>query len=358
MQRTCEISFGIDMAPKLLQRIFLTATLVLASQASLAAGGKLLGTGGVTQFEGAGGGGLTPWALITGYGTADEIGASAHYTWLHTDDYTLHSAGAKVGFFDRLELSLARQRLQVDQNVIAATGGALVAALEPLLGDPGPLSPAGTNIDVDIIGAKLKLFGDAVYAQDSWLPQVSLGAQYKRNRDFDSGVAVPYLGDVGVPALLGAADNSGIDYYLSATKVFLGVPFGYNLIVNGTVRATRANAFGLLGFGREVINPLDGELLDRSNGYRLEYEGSIGLFVHPNLVVGAEYRTQSNRLADQPVLGLLGAPDLAAEDDAYDIFIAWIPNKTFALTAAWVDLGNLPFQPRSRAAYLSLQASF
>ncbi|MGY6630361.1 MAG: DUF3034 family protein [Wenzhouxiangella sp.] len=331
---------------------------IVLSPSVEASGGRLLGTGGVTQFEGAGGGGLTPWALIAGYGTADEIGGSAHFTYLDIDAYRLRSGGVKLGFFDRLELSLAAQRLDIDRVVIASTADVLVGALEPLLGPPGAVSPSRTSIDMDVIGAKLRLFGDAVYAQDAWMPQVALGVQYKRNRDFGSGVEVPYLGDVGVPALLGANSSRGIDYYLSATKVFLGVPLGYNLIVNGTVRATRANAFGLLGFGREVINPLDGELLDRSNSYRLEYEGSVGLFVHPNVVIGGEYRTQSNRLANQPVLGLLGAPDLAAEDDAWDLFIAWFPNKTFALTAAYVDLGNLPFQPKSRAVYLSLQAAF
>ena len=332
--------------------------LALAGCSAQAAGGKLLGTGGVTQFEGSGGGGLTPWALITGYGTADEIGGSGHYTWIDTDDYRLHSAGVKLGFFDRLELSLARQRLEVSRGVVASTADALVNTFEPVLGPPQPLTPAGTQIEMDIYGAKLRLFGDAVFAQDSFLPQVALGIQHKRNRDFGSGVVVPYLGDVGIPALLGASDSSGTDYYLSATKVFLGIPWGRNLLLNGTLRATRANAFGLLGFGREVINPLDGELLDRSNNYRLEYEFSAAMFIRPTVVVGAEYRSQSNRLANQPVLGLLGAPDLAAEDDVYDIFVAWIPNKTFALTAAFVDLGNLPFQNRSRAAYLSLQASF
>ena len=331
---------------------------IAACTPGFGAGGKLLGTGGVTQFEGSSGGGLTPWALITGYGTQDEIGGSAHYTYIHTDDYGLHSAGIKAGFFDRLEVSLTRQRLDIDRNVIASTAGALVNTLEPLLGPPGPLTPSGTRIDMDIYGAKLRLFGDAVYAQDSFMPQVALGVQHKRNRDFGSGVPVPYLGDVGVPALLGAKDSSGTDYYLSATKVFLGVPWGRNLLLNGTLRATRANAFGLLGFGREVINPLDGELLDRSDSYRLEYEMSAAMFITPTVVVGAEYRTQSNRLADQPVLGLLGAPDLAAEDDVWDVFVAWIPNKYFALTAAYVDLGNLPFQNNSRAAYLSLQASF
>jgi hypothetical protein len=343
---------------KLMNRILMTTMLLVFSTAGWASGGKLLGTGGVTQFEGSAGGGLTPWAVIGGNGTADEIGASAHYTWIDTDDYRLHSLGVKVGFFDRLELSLARQRLNVDVNVVASTAGALVGALEPLLGPPGALTPTGTDIEMDIYGAKLRLFGDAVFAQDSWLPQVSVGVQHKRNRDFGSGVMVPYLGDVGIPALLGARDANGTDYYLSATKVILGVPAGRNLILNGTLRATRANAFGLLGFGREVINPLDGERLDGSNSYRLEYEATAALFLTPTIVVGAEYRTQSNRLANQPVLGLLGAPDLAAEDDVYDIFLAWLPNKHLALTAAWVHLGNLPFQPNSNAAYLSLQLSF
>ena len=31
--------------------------------------GKLIATAGLIQIEGAGGGGLAPWALITGYGT-------------------------------------------------------------------------------------------------------------------------------------------------------------------------------------------------------------------------------------------------------------------------------------------------
>jgi len=323
-----------------------------------AQGGRLLGTGGVSQFEGAGGGGLVPWALIAGYGTEDEIGGAAHYTYLHTDRYGLQSGGFKLGFFDRLELSLTRQRLRVDSDVIGATAGALIGGLEPILGPAGPVSASNTSIATDVLGVKLRLFGDAIYAQDSWAPQVALGIQHKRNKDFDSGVSVPYLGDVGVPALLGAADANGTDIYLSATKVFLGVPFGRNLLLNATLRATKANAFGLLGFGRRVINPLDGALLDEDTDYELEYGFSAAVFLTPDLVLGGEYRTQTSRLEDQPVLGLLGAPDLARENNARDIFLAWFPNKIFAITAAYVDLGNLPFQADSEAAYLSLQASF
>ncbi len=339
-------------------RLFTLMLAIMLSGAGWAQSGKLLATGGVTQFEGAGGGGLTPWALITGYGTADEIGGSAHYTRIQTSRYQLDTVGVGVGFFDRLELSLARQRLHVGTPVISDTAAALVGALEPLLGSPGPVTASSTNIDVDIYGAKLRLFGDAVYDQASLLPQVSFGVQHKRNHDFDRGVAVPYLGDVGIPALLGARNANGTDYYLSATKVFLGVPFGRNLLLNATLRATRANAFGLLGFGREVINPLDGQLLDSNNSYRYEPEFSAALFLNPNFIVGAEWRSQTSRLADQPVLGLLGAPDLAAEDNAWDVFIAYVPNKHVAATLAYLDLGNLPFQPNSRALYFSLQASW
>ncbi|MET0858964.1 MAG: DUF3034 family protein, partial [Telluria sp.] len=71
--------------------------------------GKLTATGGVSQVEGAGGGGLTPWALIGGYGSRDSWGANAHYTRVTTQDYSLDTYGVAVGLFDRVELSLATQ---------------------------------------------------------------------------------------------------------------------------------------------------------------------------------------------------------------------------------------------------------
>src|ERR1700753_2930791 len=71
--------------------------------------GKLLATAGVSQVEGAGGGGLVPWALITGYGTRDGIGANAHVTYVHLPDFTLATEGVAAGLSDRLELSYAYQ---------------------------------------------------------------------------------------------------------------------------------------------------------------------------------------------------------------------------------------------------------
>lgn len=57
------------------------ATLTMLTMPMLAhAGDRLLATGGVTQIEGAAGGGLMPWAVISGYGTDQQIGGSLFYT--------------------------------------------------------------------------------------------------------------------------------------------------------------------------------------------------------------------------------------------------------------------------------------
>jgi hypothetical protein len=264
-------------------------------------GGKLLLTGGVTQLEGAAGGGLTPWAIIGGYGTRDQIGGNAFYTRVDVDDYSLDSYGALIGFHDRVELSFARQRFDTEQ-VGAALG----------LG-------AGFRIDQDIVGLKVKLFGDAVLEQDSWVPQVAVGLQYKRNDEGD------------VLAAIGAQDDSGTDFYVSATKLYLS----QSLLLNATVRLTKANQFGLLGFG--------GDLRD---SYRPQFEGSAAVLLSRSLAVGAEYRSKPDNLS------------IATEDDAFDVFLAWAPFKHMSLTLAYVDLGNIVIADDQRGWYASLQVGF
>src|SRR5258708_19989019 len=63
--------------------------------------GKLLLTGGVIEVDGAGGGGLVPWAMITGYGTRDSVGANAHETFVNTSDFPLNSYGPPVWLLHR-----------------------------------------------------------------------------------------------------------------------------------------------------------------------------------------------------------------------------------------------------------------
>lgn len=266
--------------------------------------GKLTATGGVIQVEGAGGGGLTPWALITGYGTRDSYGANAHYTYLSTQDYTLKSYGVAVGLMDRVELSLAKQEFY--------------GSLAPL---------ADLKITQDIVGIKVKLAGDAVYDQDRWLPQLAVGAMFKHNNGIGG------LGRVTSVKQLGAASNAGIDYYLSATKLLLA----QSLLLNGTLRLTKANQMGLLGFG--------GDLNDR---YQAMGEFSAAYMINRKLALGVEYRMKPRNLAADH------------EKDYYDAFLAWFPGKNLSMTLAYVALGDITvYNPkRQRGVYLSLQAGF
>ena len=72
-------------------------------------GGKLDLTRGVTSIEGAGGGGLASWALISGNETVDGIGANASATLVHVPNYDLRAFGGAIGLFDRAEVSYEHQ---------------------------------------------------------------------------------------------------------------------------------------------------------------------------------------------------------------------------------------------------------
>jgi len=268
--------------------------------------GKFLATGGVSQLEGAGGGGLTPWALITGYGSRDSWGGNAHYTHVKTQDYSLGTYGVAVGIADRVELSLAQQKFE------------------------GSLAPLDQlRIKQDIFGVKVKLAGDAVYEQDVWMPQVAVGVMVKRNKGIGG------LGALGVTNVkqLGAKDDNGYDVYVAATKIL----FEQSLLLNGTLRATKANQMGLLGFGG-----------DEGDSMKLMPEVSIAYLVTRKFVVGAEYRRKPHNLG------------VDREKSYYDVFAAYVPNKHVSVTAAYAYLGDITvFNPKKQKGwYLSLQTGF
>lgn len=264
-------------------------------------GGKLLLTGGVSSVEGSGGGGIATWAVTSGYGAEDGVGGNLHATYIALPDYEFRSVGAAVGLWDRVELSVARQEFDT--------------------GDTGALLGLGKGFTFtqDIVGVKVKVLGDAVYASDTWMPQVSVGAQFKKN---DQGAII---------SAIGGKDDEGTDYYIAATKLFLG----QSLLVSGAVRWTKANQTGLLGFGG-----------DRNDDYQAQFEGSVGYLLSRNLVVGAEYRTKPDNLG------------FAKEDDWFDIYAAYALNKHLSLTAAYADLGAIATFQDQRGLYLSLQVGF
>ncbi|QNT08071.1 DUF3034 family protein [Marinomonas arctica] len=270
--------------------IFLCATPIMAAE------GKLLATAGLSQLEGSGGGGLVPWATLAGYDSRDETTALLFMTDVNITDYRLSSIGVATSFYDRVELSYAQQ-----------TFGLPVGLVKQL---------SVGEIKQNVIGAKVRLYGDVVY---STYPQLSIGLQHKQ------------LDDDSVATALGAKDDSGTDFYVAATKVHLGAVAGYNLVWNVTARATKANEMGLLGYGGPD-----------NNGYQMMMEVSVGLLLSPNWVVGMEYRQKPNNLSS------------VKEDDWTDLFVSYMPNKNINFTAAYADLGTVATQKDQKGVYLSM----
>jgi len=273
--------------------------MALAFPAAALAGDRLLVTGGAQQVEGAAGGGLVPWAVIAGYGTRDQVGGSAFVTGVHTDDFDLRSFGVAVGLHDRVEVSYSRQRF-----------------------DAGSVIP-GLMLRMDTVGVKLKVAGDAVYDQDRWMPQVAVGAMHKHDLD------------ATIPLAVGARKGSDTEFYVAATKLWLAGLAGRNLLLNGTLRYTRANQFGLLGFGG-----------DRNDRLRLQPEISVAAMLTDRLAVGGEWRWKPDNL---------GA---FKEQDAGDVFVAWFPSRYAAVTVAYAKLGTVAGKPDQKGAYLSLQLTY
>ncbi len=264
------------------------------------AGGKLMLTNGVTTIEGSSGGGISTWALIAGNETVDGIGGSAHVSAILLPDFRWESHGAAIGVRDQLELSYARQNL--DTRDVGAKLG---------IG-------RGYTLNQDVFGAKLRVAGDAVYGS-AFLPQIAIGLQYKHNLD------APII------AAVGGRHASGTDIYVAATKLLLR----QSILLGTTVRYTKANQNGLLGFGG-----------DRGANRTVQVESTIGYQISRQLIVGGEYRWKPDNLS------------FARENDWKTAYAAYAISKNLTATAAYVDLGSIATAERQRGAFLSLQTAF
>lgn len=269
----------------------LLATLFISSAW---AGSRILATSGLNSVEGTAGGGITPWAIISGYSSSEEWSATTHYSAVRLDDFDLGVLGASVSYSNRVEVSFSQQKLDV--------------------------LPLSTSIEQRIYSVKARLYGDIIYGD--W-PQISAGIIHKENKDFE------------VPQLLGARNDSGTDYYLAASKLFLHGAGGYNWLFNASARYSNANQNGLLGFG------------DVSNSEKKWLaEASFAVLPREDLAIGIEYRQQPNVLAS------------VDEDSWKDFFVAWFVNKNLSISAAYVDLGTIAGLPDQTGYYINFQGYF
>lgn len=270
------------------------AAFVAAVAVPAQAGGRLLATDGATQIEGSAGSGLVPWAVIAGTGTRDEIGGSGFATGVFVDDLRLASFGIAGGLYDRVELSFAHQVLEV--------------------------RPLDEDLRQNVFGLKVRVAGELVYGR---VPAIALGAQFKHMLDFD------------IPKAVGADDDFGVDLYGGVSRLFLGGLFGHNVLLNGVVRASKANEIGLLGFGGP----------GRDN-YQFHFEGTAAVFLTRRVVIGYDFRQKSKNLR------------AVNEDPWQAAFLAVVPSRHFKVVAAYARLGEVAGLGHQDGAYLSLQGSF
>jgi len=265
------------------------------------AGSRQLGTGAVTQIEGSSGSGLVPWATIAGYGEENEYDFNLAYTYLSTDDYDFDMKSVSYGWNNRLELSFAQQELDLN-------------TLGPALGLPN------ASLKQDVMGLKLRLAGNIVYSK---IPQIALGIQHKKNKDFF------------IPSVAGAVNDSGTDIYLSASKLFLAKPAGLNGFITMTLRSSNANETGLLGFGGDIRK-------SRS----ILAETSLGVFLNKSTVLGFDFRQKKSNLS------------FASENHWRDVFIAYVPNRHISFVLAYADLGTIATLEDQQGLYFSITGSF
>ncbi|MBU2755416.1 DUF3034 family protein [Acidithiobacillus sp. CV18-2] len=333
----------------------LVASPLLASaaigQANLFGMGRLLGTGAVTAVDGAAGGGINPWAVISGYGTNQQIGATAFYSHVLLNNYNMDAYGASVGLFNRIELSFARQSFSLgntgatlDHRILdVATGGnppAYGTHTSTALGLSGPTF-FGTNyqLNQDIVGLKVRLFGNIIYDQNWWEPQVSVGVDYHHSEMPKNLAETLHV------------TRNAMSYYLSATKVWLHGIFGLTTLADVNIQVTNANQQGLLGFGG--VNGM---------GYKVLPAAAVGVFLNRHVVLGGEYRAMPQNQLIAPSSGAGNFSTLGnavSKTSAWkDVYVAWFPYKQLSLTAAYVNLGTIATEKSQSGLYLSLTTSF
>lgn len=271
----------------------LTGSLILSVAPQLHAQGKIKGTGGVSSIQGSAGGGLIPWATLGSYAERGETGATVFATRADVDDFQLDVAGAAVNFHDRIEASVARQSFSIKAS--------------------------NETIRQDRINLRYRAAGDILYGR---LPQVTLGVEHGSLKDPETARAV------------GARNRSGTDYTLSVARAWLAGPGNRTALVNANLRYSRANQYGILGYG--------GDDQDRS----VHLEAAAAVFLNRAWALGVEYRQKPDNLS------------ALREQSARDIFLAWFPNKRLSFTAAVLDLGDIAGAPDQSGYYLSMQLAF
>ncbi len=118
---------------------------------------------------------------------------------------------------------------------------------------------------------------------------------------------------------LGAVNGGHVDLFASVSRFWVGSDSSSRFMTTAAARLARDNASAW---------HLPHALQERSR--RLQLEGGLGWLVRDNVVAGASYRVMSPSTDRLPLM----AP---GSEEAWDVYVAWLPWWGGAVTLAWVN---------------------
>jgi len=151
-----------------------------------------------------------------------------------------------------------------------------------------------------------------------WMPAVTIGSHFKWN----DGLSTINRQLGGACDALGADHTFGTEFTLTVSKTITGL-LPNQMILSAGLRNSDAIHTGLLGFAGER---------------KTTFEGSIIYFLSDTLLLATEYRQKSD-LLDQCTAG--GKDLIKAENDWWDICLAYILNDQTTIAGGYANFGNV-----------------
>ena len=229
------------------------------------------------SIEGYSGGAITPLAYLCNYCNCGCNGKhltppTVSYSFMNISTKRLHTFAVTQSFYNRIEVGYALNQLHL---------GSLYDDNRKL-----GLKPERRDVLLHHFNVRAKILEENSFGLP--LPAISAGVHFKYNSGIDQ-----INNRVGKAfSAIGYDKNYGVDYTLTATKMFPKLACGRPLIVTAGVRFSKASQLGLMGFGKSC---------------RASLEGSVVCLPTDWLVLGYEFRQKHNPYGQIP--GLVGDED-------------------------------------------------
>ena len=252
-------------------------------------------------IEGYSGGAITPMGYVCNMGPKGGTCGKPviSYSFLNIGSKELHVFAVTQVFFNRIEIGYAYNDLSLGSFRTDVKNAGL--------------NPGTGNVQMHNFNIRALLLEENSF--DLPLPGVAAGVHFKYNadvKDIDRRLG-------GALSGVGFDSDTGVDYTITASKMFPELAFGRPVIVSAGLRFTEAAQLGLLGFG---------------DTYRVTFEGSVCCLPTDWLVLGYEFRQKSNPYHQIP--GLLG------DEDNWHAFSATaVINDHLTVSAVYGALGHV-----------------